>query len=190
MPASAEARSPVESALVPLQIGRQPREPWRVAARCVWDRPSVIASPSTLEDGSRFPTLFWLTCPWLIERVGALESDGAAARWATRAAQDPELADELRATEATLTALRSEESSGEDACADVGIAGQRDPLAVKCLHAHVALALAGVDDPIGKQTLSNVGLSCPDDACAHLVESLGSGAAAGCGTHPTGPESG
>lgn len=182
-PVSDEARSAEESALVSHQIDRQPREPWRIAIRCVWGRPSVIASPARLEDGSLFPTLFWLTCPWLLERVGALESGGAASRWAARAAADPELAGGLRAADAALAALRVEESAGEDACAGVGVAGQRDPLAVKCLHAHVALTLAGVADPIGSESLASVGSACADDVCARLLgrtEAL-------CGVRPDGP---
>jgi hypothetical protein len=167
--ASGEARSAEDVSLVPLQIGRPPRSPWRVAARCSFGRPTVIASPSRLDDATPFPTLFWLTCLRLTQRVGELESEGGAARWAARAADDSALAGALAETQAALVALRREESGGVDACAGVGLAGQRDPAAVKCLHAHVALALAGVSDPIGRETLAELGSECPDDACARLL---------------------
>lgn len=179
--ASDEARSAEESALVTIQIGRPPREPWRIAARCTWGRPSAIASPSRLADGSLFPTTFWLCCPWLLERAGALESHGAAARWTARAAAEPGLAAQLRAADAALAGLRARESAGADACAGVGVAGQRDPLAVKCIHAHVALALAGVADPIGEETLAEVGAECPDDTCARLLARATRGISAGEG---------
>ena len=156
------------AAFVALQVGRPPRHPWRVQARCAYGRPAVIASPSMLADGSRFPTLYWLTCPWLIETVGALESAGAVDAWAERVSSEADLAAALLAADAELRRARASESGGVDECADVGLAGQRDPLGVKCVHAHVALALAGIVDPIGDETLAQVGYPCEDDRCARL----------------------
>lgn len=76
------------------------------------------------------------------------------------------LAQRMLEADRRLRHLRAEESGGEDACPDTGIAGQRDPLAVKCLHAHVALALAGLDDPVGIDTIERVGAECPDAECS------------------------
>jgi len=153
---------------VSAQLGRVPRGPWRVAVRCAWDRPAVIVSPSTLVDGTPFPNLAWLTCPWLTELVGAEESTGGAAAYARRAAEDPAFAAALVAADTDVRTRRAAESGGTDACATVGIAGQRDPLGVKCLHAHVALALLGVADPVGEDVLGRVQRWCDDDRCAGL----------------------
>ncbi len=158
-----------ESRVVALQLGRAPRDPWRTAVRCPFGYPSVIASPPVLADGDRFPTLAYLTCPWLAENAAAEESAGATAQWALRAAQDPELAEGLRSADAALRRLRTMESGGDDPCTDVGIAGQRDPLGVKCLHAHLALALIGVGDPIGRHLLGEWGRACPDCRCEQLL---------------------
>ena len=157
-----------EATLVAEQIGRVPRTPWRVAARCSFGRPAAIVSPSLLADGTRFPSYAWLTCPHLIERVSAEESAGATARYAARSASDKSLAAALRAVDARVRELRAAESGGVDACPTVGIAGQRDPLGVKCLHAHAALALAGIADPIGIEVLASVQRECGDDRCARL----------------------
>jgi hypothetical protein len=73
-----------------------------------------------------------------------------------------------RIIDAALRTVRAAESGGEDACANVGTAGQRDPLGVKCLHAHVALALVGLDDPVGEAELGKIDRTCPDDRCARL----------------------
>lgn len=162
-----------DTEVVALQSTRLPRTPWRVAARCRFGRPTVIASPSRLDDGTPFPNLFWLTCPHLAEKVAALESAGEAARWAQRAAVDSQLADGLRAADAAVREARAAESGGRDACASVGLAGQRDPLGVKCLHAHVAVALAGIADPVGAGVLSAVESECADDRCGRLVASAG-----------------
>ena len=59
-------------------------------------------------------------------------------------------------------------------CVSVGIAGQRDPLGVKCLHAHLALALVGVDDPIGIHLLGEGDPVCPDRRCARLIQDASS----------------
>lgn len=128
----------------------------------------MIASPSRLDDGTPFPNWLWLTCPHLVETVSAIESSGGAAKWAASAAADYAIADGLRRADALVREARARESAGEDACASVGIAGQRDPLGVKCLHAHVALALGGIEDPVGLGVLAEIERECTDDRCASL----------------------
>lgn len=150
------------------QLGRSPRDPWRVLARCSFGYPTVIASPAVLHDGSRFPTWAWLTCPHLRQEVSRRESAGEIAQWASRAAAEPELAAGLRTLDAQVRSARDCESDGRDVLADVGLAGQRDPLGVKCLHAHVAYALAGLDDPIGRGVLLEIAEECEDERCALL----------------------
>jgi hypothetical protein len=128
----------------------------------------VIVSPSLLADSTPFPTFAWLTCPHLSEALAAEESAGATAAWAMRAAAEPVLAEGLYAADSVLHAARAAESGGVDACESVGLAGQRDPLGVKCLHAHVALALIGVADPIGVAELGKIPSSCPNGRCTTL----------------------
>lgn len=156
------------------QLGRPPRGSWRVAARCPGGSPIVIAVAPLLEDGSPFPTTFWLTCPRLVAAVHALESAGDSARFAQRAAREADLAAALLEADAAYRAARRAEGCGQDPCAAVGIAGQADPLAVKCLHARLAAHLAGVPDPIGavvadllSGTLAD---ACADERCDALPD--------------------
>ncbi|MDI6892316.1 MAG: DUF501 domain-containing protein [Actinomycetota bacterium] len=51
------------------QLGRRPRDLLAVVKRCYKNRPKVIATSPILEDGSPFPTVFWLTCPVLVKKV-------------------------------------------------------------------------------------------------------------------------
>lgn len=162
------AVSASDTALVAEQIGRAPRVPWRVAARCRFGQPSVIVSPSRLADGTPFPTYAWLTCPHLTERVGAVESTGAAARFTELVRTEPAIELALRAMDARVRELRTAESGGVDACPTVGLGGQRNPLGVKCLHLHVALALLGERDPIGEDVLAGMDRECEDNRCAAL----------------------
>jgi hypothetical protein len=159
-----------DSEMVAAQLGREPRAPWRVAARCDWGFPTAVVSPSRLSDGTPFPTFAWLTCPWLSARASANESNGATADWARRTQTESELSSRLAETDLAVRERRAKESGGTDACASVGIAGQRDPLGVKCLHAHVALALVGIRDPIGMHLLGEDDPVCPDRRCARLID--------------------
>lgn len=162
------ARLAGEAAIVTAQLGRIPREPWRVAVSCAHGFPSVIVSPALLADGTPFPTYAWLTCPHLVERLHAEESAGATAGWAARAQSDTELAEGLRQADSAVREARKRESSGADPCRSVGLAGQREPLGVKCLHAHVALALLGIADPIGTAELGKVEPACTDARCGAM----------------------
>jgi uncharacterized protein len=166
--AAGSARPSVEAAIVAAQLGRVPRDPWRVAASCAHGFPTVIVSPALLADGTPFPTYAWLTCPHLVEQLHAEESEGATAGWAARAQSDTQLAEQLRFTDAAVREARKRESAGSDPCGSVGLAGQREPLGVKCLHAHVALALLGIEDPIGAAELDKVKPTCKDARCGAM----------------------
>ncbi|MHB1341915.1 MAG: DUF501 domain-containing protein [Coriobacteriia bacterium] len=148
------------------QLGRPPREPWRVALRCRHGYPQVIATPSRLSLGEPFPTLYYLTCPFVSGAVSQAESAGEIERWAARLAVDAPLAERMRAADSEYRIARADESGGIDACEGVGIAGQRDPLGTKCLHAHAAAALAGINDPVGGAVLDATGRECDDARCA------------------------
>lgn len=155
----------IDADTVAAQLGRVPRGVWRVVARCSFGRPVVIETAPVLTGGEPFPTLYYLTCPHLGDALSALESGGEVARWRERIAGDAELAAALRAVDAVYRAERARAAGGADPTPCVGIAGQRDPLAVKCLHAHVAAALAGLDDPVGAGVLTGVVRECTDDRC-------------------------
>jgi hypothetical protein len=131
--------------------------------------PTVITSPSLLDDGTPFPTMAWLTCPWLNDRVSKIESAGGVLDWRTRVEGDPAIGHALRAADVAFREARTAEGGGRDGCEAVGIAGQRDPLKVKCLHAHVALVLIGIGDPVGMGVLAGIDQECADDRCATLV---------------------
>lgn len=170
MAGSLEPTGPAEEALVGRQLGRPPRLPWRTGVRCSHERPMVIVTPSTLESGERFPTLYWLSCPELVAAVGDLESAGGTVAWTARLASDRELVKRMGHADVAYRRARAAESGGDDACADVGIAGEADALKVKCLHAHVAAYLAGIDDPVGAGALRQVPhRGCADDLCRRLT---------------------
>ena len=66
------------------------------AARCPCGRPSVLVqAPYDAEAGAPFPTLYWLSCPALVQAIGRLEASGGIELLADELARDPELAADL-----------------------------------------------------------------------------------------------
>ena len=65
-----------EKQIVEIQLNRNLRSEIKVAVRCHFDLPVVIDVPKNLDDGTPFPTMFWLTCPMYIKKVSTLESHG------------------------------------------------------------------------------------------------------------------
>ena len=180
VPGEATAPDPRDVRVVESQLGRPPRGSWRVAARCPSGQPLVIAVSPRLGDGSPFPTALWLTCPRLSALVSDRESAGAAARWSAQLRSEPLLAKRALAADAEYRVLRASLAVGEDPCPAVGMAGQADPLAVKCLHARVAAALCGIEDPVGIGVLceledGGVAPTCDEPRCADAGTPDGAG---------------
>ena len=141
-------------AAVTAQLGREPRALREVAHRCPCGLPSVVKTAPRLEDGTPFPTLYYLTCSRLSSRIGRLEAAGRMREMTERLAEDPELAAAYRrAHESYLAERDAIEPLGTDVSAG-GMPGR-----VKCLHVCVAHALAagpGVN-PFGDEALDEIG---------------------------------
>ncbi|MGY6658227.1 DUF501 domain-containing protein [Amycolatopsis sp. TRM77291] len=133
------------------QLGRAPRALRAVAARCPSGHPSVVQTSPRLDDGTPFPTLYYLTCPKLTSMVGTLEASGLMKEMTDRLAEDPELAAAYQRTHESYLAERDAiDSLGHEVSAG-GMPGR-----VKCLHVHLAHTLAvgpGVN-PFGDETLA------------------------------------
>ena len=151
--------------VVAYQLGRAPRGTWRVATRCSFGYPTVIATAPRTQSGEPFPTLFYSTCPHLVAAVSTLESGGALEHWRERLACDAALMQRLASADASYRDARAAEGGGSDPTPAVGIGGERDSRGMKCLHAHVAAALAGIADPIGEAALDDVAHECDDARC-------------------------
>lgn len=124
-----------------------------MSARCHLGVPVAIESHPRLEDGSPFPTLFWLTCPVLTKRASALESAGEMAALTERLGSDEVLHKRLADAIDRYRARRDAHERLEDQGGPPGGGPDR----VKCLHAHVAHALSDPPNPIGALTLAATG---------------------------------
>lgn len=125
----------------------------------------VIENHPRLEDGSPFPTLFWLTCPVLIKRIGTIEASGWMAEMNQRLSHDVGVRQRLVAALDRYRDRRDEHDVIEDSGAPPGGGPDR----VKCVHAHVAHELAAGPNPVGGRALSEVGYPDCRTACFSVV---------------------
>lgn len=156
--------------LVARQIGRTPRAFRRVAVRCPFGMPAVTEQEPYGDDGAPFPTTYYLTCLHLVAAVSRIEAAAGVERWSARVADEPELLAAVHAANAEQRRIRHElagERRGEDAGAslDLGIGGTRKPEQLKCLHAHVAFALAHPGYAVGEGVLAELPERWPADRC-------------------------
>lgn len=144
---------PKDADAVAAQLGRHPRGARRVAHRCPCGLPDVVETAPRLEDGTPFPTVFYLTCPRATGAVSTLESRGLMRDMTQRLAEDGELASCHR--QAHEDYLQRRAALGVVPELD-GVSAGGMPTRVKCLHVLVAHALAagpGVT-PLGDEALA------------------------------------
>ncbi len=154
--ASFEPLSDADAEAVAGQLGRSPRGVVGVAWRCSCGKPGVVATAPRLEDGTPFPTTYYLTCPRAIAAVSTLEADGVMAEMTARLAEDPDLASRYHAAHRSYLADREALGSVPELS---GISAGGMPERVKCLHVLVGHALAagpGVN-PLGDEALERIG---------------------------------
>ncbi len=135
------------------QLGRELRGDVQVAHRCPCGDPDVVQTAPRLDDGTPFPTVFYLTCPNLAGAIGTLEGSGVMREFEQRLAADPELAAAYERAHEQYLAHRA--MLGDVPEID-GISAGGMPNRVKCLHvliAHALAAGAGVN-PIGDEALA------------------------------------
>jgi len=154
------------------QLGRTPRGLLGVEHRCPYGYPQVVRV-YPLVGGKPFPTLFWLTCPFLTKQIDRLEAEGWIKQTEQLLEEDTLAADFQKAhlsyiTERDRLLSPEDRASLEEAgmlkdLLEKGIGGTADFARVKCLHLHVAHALVR-DNPIGDRVLDALAEhSCPPE---------------------------
>lgn len=160
-----------DRAVVERQIGRPPRAFRRVAVRCPFGLPAVTEQSPYDAAGDPFPTTYYLTCRHLVAAVARLEAAGGVERWTDAARADPALGASLEEATARQRELRRDlapASNGKDegASLELGIGGAARPERLKCLHAHVAFALAQPGYLLGERILAGIEPLWPEMCCS------------------------
>jgi hypothetical protein len=146
------------------QLGRPARGVVAIGARCVCGRPTVVRTAPRLDDGTPFPTTFYLTHPGAVAATSTLEASGVMREMSERLAADEDLAARYRAAHEHYLASRAELGEPEEIA---GISAGGMPTRVKCLHVLVAHALAagpGVN-PLGDEALALISGTWRPDVC-------------------------
>jgi hypothetical protein len=147
-----------DRAVVAAQIGREPRAFRRVVVRCPFGYPAVTEQAPFDDAGEPFPTMYWLTCRHLVAAVSRVEAAGGVERWSEAARTDRDLAASLARANDEQRRLRPE--------LDLGIGGSSRTGSLKCLHAHVAYALAHPDYDLGRLIAAELEPLWPNRCCS------------------------
>jgi hypothetical protein len=133
-------------------LGRPSLTRCTVAVACPSGGPAVLANEPVDVHGRPFPTHEWLACRALVEAVSRLEAAGGV-----RALEsDPAMTGHILAANARHRALHG----------GFNVGGTGDPTRVKCLHAHLAFAMATGGSPIGDWIAARAHLAWPAACCA------------------------
>ena len=138
--------------IVAQQIGRSPRGQFAVSVRCSYGYSQVIRVHPVVH-GKPFPTLYWLTCPFLSNEIDHMEAAGWVKQLEARMIEESGLRTAMQAAHRRYCRQRDrllalEEKAGLEADGTMvglsgrGIGGISDWDRLKCLHLHVAHKLA------------------------------------------------
>jgi hypothetical protein len=98
--------SPADIDTVSRQLGRPARNVIGIAARCVCGAPTVVATSPRLDDGTPFPTFYYLCHPAATAAISTLEATGVMPELAAQLDEDPALAAAYRAAHESYLADR------------------------------------------------------------------------------------
>lgn len=155
--------TPAEVHVVSTQLGRPARGVLGIAARCACGNPVVVATRPRLDDGTPFPTFYYLTHPAATAAMSTLEATQVMPELAALLDEDEVAAAYLSAHEAYL----ADRAQFGDVPEIDGVSAGGMPTRVKCLHALAGHALAagpGVN-PIGDEALARSSWSPQQCAC-------------------------
>lgn len=129
--------TPEDLDIVADQLGRAPRGVLEISYRTPDGQPAVVMTAPKLDDGTPFPTLYYLTDPRLTAEASRLEVAQVMKWMEQRLGEDAALARDYRAAHEHYLAKRN-------AIEDLGttFSGGGMPDRVKCLHVLIAYALA------------------------------------------------
>ncbi|MFP4660659.1 MAG: DUF501 domain-containing protein [Halanaerobiales bacterium] len=156
------------------QLGRTPENLSGVALYCPFNKPAVLLTLPYSEENGIYPTIYWLSCPYLVREVATIEDQGLVKELSTRLSDDEEFRKDLMAAHRKYAEKRVEliseemkeriKKSSKDiykVLVESGVGGIRDKVGVKCLHTHLADFLLTNKNPVGKLVWGLV--SWPED---------------------------
>ena len=153
-----------DSKIVEQQIDRKLRIDSEVSCRCHLNIPAVIKVPPKLEDGTPFPTTYWLTCPMYNKKIGSLESQGLIKELDKEIINNPDLKKQWKSRQISYEQDREKlETKDMGPKASGGVGGATE--SIKCLHSHTADELSTEKNIIGKIVIESIGGFNCEEVC-------------------------
>lgn len=153
--------TPKDQQIVAEQLGRLPRSMVAIGHRCTCGSPQVVVTLPRLDDGSPFPTNFYLTDPLLVRVISNLEANGEMKKLQDQLEASEEIQEKYLAAHRHYLAARAliayhQGMSDVPEIENISAGGM--PTRVKCLHALVGHALAAgpLVNPIGDLVLEKL----------------------------------
>lgn len=149
-----------DTAVVAAQLGRPPRSIHAIGHRCPCGNPDVVTTEPRLDDGTPFPTTFYLTCPRAASLIGTLEASGMMREMTERLGADAELAAGYAAAHERYLAARTAIEATAGVVPEIaGVSAGGMPTRVKCLHVLAAQSLVQGPgaNPLGDEVLADLG---------------------------------
>jgi len=155
-----------ESKIVEQQIGRKLRSKSEISCRCHLNIPAVIKVPPKLNDGTPFPTTYWLTCPMFNKKIGTLESHGLIKDLDNEITNNPDLKKQWKSRQISYEQERENlEINDLGPQASGGVGGAKK--SIKCLHSHTADELSTGQNVIGKIVIESIGVFNCEEVCVN-----------------------
>jgi hypothetical protein len=158
--------------IIKKQLGRGVSNVLNIEKRCIYGYPQVIKS-FPLKDGKPFPTLYWLTCPYLVEEVSKLEAQQKITEIEKIIQNDPVLRQQMihahkeeikKRMKLLGEKINSLSENMIKKLKETGIGGIEDFSTIKCLHLHYASYLVGENNPTGEIVDRYIAKKCCDDS--------------------------
>lgn len=139
------------------QLGRKPQGKYWIHKTCPWGYPIVLKNHPY--EGAISPTLYWLSCPYLVKFVSGLEAEGMVGEYNQRIIEDPEFKRKMENAHKSYSKERSELIEPDIVLDDKvlsklrtsGVGGSESWDGAKCLHMHLGHFLANGENPIGEE---------------------------------------
>ncbi len=166
------------------QIGRENVYAGGIIERCEYGYPRIILLNPEAGGGEwnyeAVSNVFWLTCPYLNERIHGIEQDGYIEKIGKFIRRDNSLIMRMESANAQIYFLRKRVcNSRPDATfpeemrrvMDAGVGGARDTSSLKCLHAHFCHSRICGDNVAGLVTarLLDDRLNCEEVRCRNAI---------------------
>ncbi len=168
--------------IVEQQIKRKPEGMIRLSIKCPFNYPAVI-QVHPFFNKRVFPTIYWLTCPYLVKEISILEENGWIKKMQAMVDSDLKWMKKMEKAHKNYAESRFEILDNEEkemiknisddlysTLKNSGIGGIKDKKGIKCLHSHLADYLVNRINPVGKTIFSQIGWPQDCNICKEMIK--------------------